>query len=282
MNDPTYENRGYLLSDFRLFRLRDTDAIEVDYHYHEFHKVVFFRSGSVSYIIEGKHYRLEPGDIILVGRGCVHRVDAGAGAPYCRDVLYISTAFAKNTGASECDLEFCFSEASRRYSHVLRGEEAQREQINRLFSELYLAGDIDGFGQKLLAATLVVQLLIGLGRLYIGGDLQNVSSVFDEKVVDILKYLNDHLSEDISIDYLSDRFFMSKYHMMRKFRDETGYSIHRYLTNKRLLLARELLAGGASATEACYRCGFRDYSTFSRAYKKMFDAPPRGAREALK
>ena len=69
--------------------------------------------------------------------------------------------------------------------------------------------------------------------------------------------------------------------MMRRFRAETGYSIHSYVTEKRLLLAQQLLQSGASLTDTAERCGYQDYSTFSRAYKKRFGCTPsrRPARE---
>ena len=69
-------------------------------------------------------------------------------------------------------------------------------------------------------------------------------------MVALLQYLNLHLTEELSIDQLAERFYISKYHMMRRFRQETGYSIHGYLTEKRLLLAQRLLAQGASPSAA--------------------------------
>ena len=93
---------------------------------------------------------------------------------------------------------------------------------------------------------------------------------------DILRYLEANLAEDISIDDLAAQFFISKYHMMRRFREETGTSIHNYLSDKRLLAARDLIQSGLSATDACFRCGFRSYSAFSRAYGKLFGATPTG------
>ena len=64
--------------------------------------------------------------------------------------------------------------------------------------------------------------------------------------------------------------------MMRLFRQETGTTIHLYVTQKRLMLARELMDGGMRATEACYRCGFRSYSSFTRACAKHLGTTPTG------
>ena len=62
--------------------------------------------------------------------------------------------------------------------------------------------------------------------------------------------------------------------MMRRFRQETGYSVHGYLTEKRLLLAQQLLVRGCTPAEAAVQAGYQDYSTFSRAYKKQFGRSP--------
>ena len=97
----------------------------------------------------------------------------------------------------------------------------------------------------------------------------------NEKTAAILEYLNTHLTEDVSIDALADTFYLSKYYMMRMFRAETGFTIHGYLTDKRLRVARDLIAQGMRTTDACFQCGYHDYSAFSRAYKKRFQVSPR-------
>ena len=63
---------------------------------------------------------------------------------------------------------------------------------------------------------------------------------------------------------------------MRLFKEETGWTIGNYIHKKRLLLARDQIRDGLPATEACFNSGFRDYSTFSRAYKKEFHTSPSG------
>ena len=79
---------------------------------------------------------------------------------------------------------------------------------------------------------------------------------------------------------LAERFYSSKYHMMRLFRRETGETVYGYLTQKRLLKARELISGGMRAMESCYACGFHSYSSFTRAYGKYFGTTPTGRTDA--
>ena len=98
----------------------------------------------------------------------------------------------------------------------------------------------------------------------------------NDRIREIIRYIDAHLTEDLDIGELANTFFISKYHMMRLFRQETGTTIHLYVTQKRLLLARSLIDDGMRATEACYRCGWRSYSSFTRACTKHFGSTPTG------
>ena len=274
MEQPNYEQRGYLHEEFRLFHLRGPMEETVDWHYHTFHKIIVFLSGSASYGIEGRTYPLLPGDMVLVSRGCIHRPEAAPGAPYERMILYISPEFLRQNSTDGCELETCFSLARTQFDFVVRPGTRKKELLD-ILRALERACAVPDFGQALLAKGLFWQFLVQLIRGMRAHDLSYAQpGAEDEKTVAILRYLSAHLTENISIDDLVARFFISKYHMMRRFRAETGYTIHNYLITKRLLLARELIAGGTPVTQACYACGFGDYSAFSRAYRRQFGQPP--------
>ena len=81
-----FGKRGYLIEDFRLFHLRDSRAEELDFHYHEFDKIVFHLSGRVTYHLEGKRYFLKPYDILMVGHSLIHRPVIDPAEPYERRI----------------------------------------------------------------------------------------------------------------------------------------------------------------------------------------------------
>ena len=278
-SDTDYEKRGYLLEDFRLFHLRDDRGTQVSYHYHEFCKLVFLLSGSGSYVVEGRRYLLKSGDIVFVGSQTVHKPEFPSGAAYERIIIYIDPAFLHTFGTEECRLEECFSGKS---GHVLRPSETRARHYLHLLERLEHELSGDEYGRVLLSRSLMLQLLCELGRdlRREGEGLPEPVAARDGKILDILQYIDENLAEDILIEDLSARFFISKYHMMRRFREETGTSIHNYISDKRLLCARDLIRSGASATEACFRSGFRSYSAFSRAYAKLFRTTPAGRSEA--
>lgn len=100
------------------------------------------------------------------------------------------------------------------------------------------------------------------------------TSCCNQKIVEIIHYINNHLKDDMDINSLSEKFYISRYHMMRQFKSETGYTIGNYVNQKRLLLAREMLKKGYPVTKTYLDVGFKEYSTFVRAYKQMFNEIP--------
>ena len=271
MEPLQYEKRGYLNEPFRLFHLADGSHQEIAYHYHTFHKIIILLAGRAGYAIEGEGYALQPGDYVLVGRGSIHRPIVEQGDFYERAILYISPEFLQEQSRGGDDLETCFRQAQRDFRYVYHSGGGDR--VRELFGLLEQSQQEAGFGAALLQRALFTQLMVEVNRVCRGGHQVQAASG-DSKVVALLQYLNAHLTEGLTIDELAARFYISKYHMMRRFRDETGYTIHGYVTEKRLLLAQQLLEQGIPSGEAALRCGYQEYSTFSRAYKKQFDRSP--------
>lgn len=277
MDEISYSEKGYLRESYRLFRLSGRLGREVGYHYHAFHKLVFFQAGQISYMIEDKLYDLQPGDVVIVPMGCVHRIEAAPGATYDRTIVYISPLWLRQHSSEACDLETCFGQAAALGRHVLRADPTQASELPQIVRLLEQSLQQREFGAKLLSDSLLCQLMIHLGRGSLRPDSAFVPARAGEsKTMDILRYINANLSADLTIENLAEKFYVSKYHMMRFFRAETGFTIHGYITEKRLMMARAMIAAGKSAGEACFACGYKDYSAFSRAYKKHFDTSPRG------
>lgn len=271
-----YQKKGFLTEDYRLFHLRSEGGTRPEFHYHEFYKVLLLVSGSGFYTVDGRRYAVQSGDVVLVGSHSVHRPEFESGAAYERIIVYISPEFLRCSSVPDCDLTDCF-----RGGHVLRPAEAERRQLFSLAAALERELGEEDYGQSILCAGSVLRLLVRIGRCLRRGDTPRPGPMTpgNERVAAIVRYLDRHLTEDICIDDLAERFFLSKYHMMRLFRRETGTTIHGYLTQRRLTLARELMRGGMSATDACFHSGWRSYCSFTRAYGRHFGSTPTGRRD---
>lgn len=280
-----YKKQGYLLENFRLFHLHSDHGVRTDYHYHEFCKLLFLVSGSGGYYIGDQRYLLQPGDILLLGSRSIHRPELDGESPYERIIIYISPEYLQHASTPDCDLLSLFSGEK---GPVLRLKDGPRKKLFRMVGTLEQDLRQEAFGRELLGSTGLLRLLVELGRSMDQAESFGPDPVTpkNDRIREILEYIDANLAEDVDADTLAQHFFISKYHMMRLFRRETGTTIHMYVTRRRLLLAREYIAGGMRATEACYRCGFRSYSSFTRACEKHFGSTPTGragdwhAREA--
>ena len=94
-----------------------------------------------------------------------------------------------------------------------------------------------------------------------------------------LSSLTQSVIKDLSIDKIADAAFLNRSYLMHLFRDETGYTIGKYITEKRLYLANHAIEQGVSVTDACYQSGFRNYTTFYQAYRNKYHKSPKQARK---
>lgn len=264
------EKKGYLNEEFRLFHIKDQTGQEFSYHYHDFHKVVIFLSGKVTYHIEGKAYHLKPWDILLVSRHAIHKSEIDASVPYERFILWI-----KNDIPNKQLLQ-CFQKASDRSYNLVRLNSSLQEKLKDVLFELEASARSEAFGKDILTQALFQEFMVYLNRIFLEKQyiFDKKSYSYDSQIANILKYINHHLGEDLSVDALASRHYISKYHLMRKFKEETGYTLHNYVINKRLLQARTLISEGTPILKAAHESGFAEYSTFSRAYRKQFGKAP--------
>lgn len=134
------------------------------------------------------------------------------------------------------------------------------------------------YGKEIVSTGMLLNLLVEIARSIFHKEVQKPAPMLpkSKRMLDIMHYLDAHLTEDINIDTLAEKFYISRFHMMRRFREETGTTIHSYISDHRLMLARDLISQGIPATEVCFQCGFGSYSSFSRAYGKFFGTTPTG------
>ena len=257
-----------MYDDFRMFHIQDRCEREQEFHYHDFCKIV-------SYNIEGKSYKLSPYDIVLVNKGDIHKPEYVAGELYERVIFFVSEKYMEQHEGEEYSLANCFRQAKQEGCNVLRFPAMVNSTFMDIIEKIEMNSQNHRYAGKLYGDALFLEFMVLLNRACLEEkDCFSKNVMYNQKMIDIIRYINEHLKEELSIDSLSERFYISKYHMMRQFKEETGYTIHNYITEKRVQAANRLIQAGVSATKACYECGFQDYSTFSRAFKSRMDRRP--------
>ena len=273
--------RGYLHEDFRLFHLKDTRAQKVDYHYHEFDKLILLLGGKVSYVVEGVTYFLQPWDVLLVQHNMIHRPVIDPSEPYERVVIWLGREWLRSRSDPGEELDTCFETARQRGFHLLRTDGDRRLFYMQKIQQLEEALCSTEFGAGRMADTLCQQLLIGVNRdmlRYPAAREERDSYRVDPKMEEVLRYIAAHLEEPLSVDLLAREFYLSRYYLMHRFKAVTGYTVHQYISQKRLLRAGELIREGVPVMKAAEQAGFREYSTFLRAFQNTFRMSPREFR----
>jgi AraC-like DNA-binding protein/mannose-6-phosphate isomerase-like protein (cupin superfamily) len=280
MNDNTSNQKvktGYLNEDFLFFNLKDQKKNEFEIHYHDFNKIIVFISGDVTYIIEGKSYKLKPWDILLVGKNDLHLPIISSTTPYERMILWLNPQFLEGHNKNDCDLLSCFQLASVRKLNLIRLDSNNISSLKQNLIDLEEEIQDTSFGSTILKNALFLQFMVKINRLFLGMDINiNIEDIrYDPRIEEVLSFINSNLEKDLSIGLLSKEFYLNKYYLMHLFKKETGYTLYSYILKKRVIKASDLIKSNMQSGEACSKCGFGDYSSFVRAFKKEFGLSPK-------
>lgn len=272
-----FESRQYMNNNsFEIFRYKDDYPKEVNLHHHDFYEVYFFLSGNVQYNIESRSYLLTPGDVLLISPMELHQPMFSSGhRTYERIVLWISKQFLEGFSLPGQSFTDCFDTTAPGHSNLLRPEGISRQFLTFLLEQLLSEYVSEDPYQEIASMTYLAQVLIALNRLARQQRTEDAVSAPDSAVYNILGYINEHYSEDLSLDYLANKFFISKYHLSREFQRLVGTSVHRYIIQKRLVMAKQMLSEGIPSSEVYQHCGFGDYSNFYRAFKAEYQISPK-------
>ena len=261
---------------FEIFRYKDAYLKEVALHHHDFYEVYFFLSGNVQYNIESRSYLLTPGDVLLISPMELHQPMFGAEhREYERIVLWIDKQFLEGFSLQGQELTTCFDTTVPGHTNLLRPEGVARQYLTFLLENLLAEVASEDPYSEMAALSLLAQVLVALNRLAKQSVGEENKSGPDATVYSVLGYINEHYSEDLSLDYLANKFFISKYHLSREFQRLVGTSVHRYIIQKRLVMAKQMLSEGRPSSEVYQQCGFGDYSNFFRAFKAEYQISPK-------
>lgn len=237
-------------------------------HAHDRPEIYYFIGGGASYLVEGTEYKLRPKDVLIMRQSEVHRVIiSGEHSPYERfSINFAPELFADNPSLLTPFYERPLGKLNR------YGRENFSSDLYRLALEsIYSRTDIAENAHSLICSALT-SFLMELRCAFDG--LKKDEKDGDYMGTELLSYVNDSIFDDITLSGVSEKFYLSKTHLNRKFKLMTGSTFWNYVKIKRLIAAREEIRRGASAQDAARACGYNDYSAFYRAYTARFGISP--------
>ncbi len=255
------------LIQYRLIHDLSPTAAPFPKHFHDFYEISYVVRGSGKYTIEGLQYPMRPGVLMLICPRAFHYIELEPGEPYeCCSIHFHLRALTDET-------RYLLDRFNRRQAkgdgNYYTAEDLPPE-IPRLIRRFEPKLDLEERELAILLRLRLSEMLLLLSHAKPALGLKTDKGLGAR----VLLHLNENLHSKISLDELARIFSVSKYHLCRIFKEHTGESVHGYITQKRIILAKQLIDGGETAANAACRVGFGDYSAFYRAYKKLIGRAP--------
>lgn len=276
-----FNTRQYMQSkDFEAFYYSDLNFQTLPAHTHDYYEFYLFLEGDLDLEISGHARPLHPGDMVLVPPGVSHHaLMHSSDRPYRRFVLWVSQEYVARLLKESPDYVFLMQRAAtsgRCYYHFHEAEFSSiQSRLIRLLEEFHS----NRYGRNAAVYLALNDLLLYMNRIIYEREHPVVSGSGD-LMQEITLFIDEHLTEDLSLDVLADHVCLSKYYIAHYFKDNLGISIHQYITKKRLQSCSEAIAAGSDITRTFDEYGFRDYSSFYRMFRKEYGMSPREYQEA--
>ena len=249
----------------------------VSLHSHTYLEILYCHTGAnVEYLVGSDRYKLQKGDIILLAPGVSHRpiMPEVMTEPYIRDVLWVNPDFLAS-------LEQIFprtSVSNKNRSALIRTQNTQWAFLGELFQAGVQEEEQKKEGWEAIVLGNTLKILAYLDRANTDRDTDILKAEKPELLDKVTAYIENHYSDHITVDELAHKFYVSSSTISHLFKQKMGLSLYHYITQRRLISAKNLISAGIPLEHVATQVGFSDYSTFYRAFKQEYGISPRQYR----
>ena len=267
--------------EFEAYHYVAQHAQAVVYHNHPYYEFFFFLSGHTRIVVEGLDVRLARGDVLIYPPGVMHRnIHLDALVPYERFYLYATREFLNSISTPDYDIPGTLEKMTRDEHYCFRVEEKDLEQLISLVDKVISGSERTRPAEKLINRAMFTTLLIQGLNMMTSLDVLPQDD-YSRGMGDLIRYINQHATEPLSLDDLANTFHVNKYYLLREFKSYTGISVHQYMMIRRILFSQEMIRRGAKPKDACFQSGFMDYSSYYRAFKARVGMSPEQYRQSM-
>ena len=246
-------------------------------HSHDVFEVLLCLSDDIFILNNDVISLLHKNDLIVFNDTDIHGIIADINQEFERMVLMFDPEFIKEF-RNTFDLLRCFHEPVEQTKRICHLSHEQLQNILFFYQSLAALNKDDSDVSKMKKKLLLADMLLGINILYDETSPHEIALKADHqfnKIQRVLSYINENLAQDLSLEVLSEQFYISTSYLSVIFKEITGYSVSNYIINKRIFLAAELLKQNRSVSEVSESCGFNNYSHFIRTFKKIRGVSPK-------
>lgn len=247
----------------------------LDMHIHDCYELYYAISGGNQFFIADQWYEICRGDLFAINHNETHHVFEKTGIPHERYVISIHPEFLSSISTGETDLSKCFQRENKSFCHKISLDKEDQKQFLYLLHKISAA---EGYGADVIENTAFSELMVLTNRLFLRPKDELSESPlhsYHPLVSEMIQYINENITAPLTVSKIAEHFFLSESYVCRIFKQCTGTTVNKYLTGRRIGIAKTLLAGGSSVLSACELSGFNDYSNFIKTFTKSVGISPK-------
>ena len=236
-------------------------------HAHDMFEILYFVHGDAEFVAEGNRYHLKKGDIVISAKSESHYLNVQPPAYYERLMVVFELDNLSDNSIDAAWADMMLQKPLGKYN---RFPAAMFAHQNWHYYMQRICDCDEQSKKEVYLRLMMLELTEAYGQIKAGTDNAPLG-----RSASIIRYINQHLFEELSLDILCTHFFLSKSQLNRIFKQATNSTVWNYILAKRLLRARELLRSGENPVVVCEKCAFKNYVSFYKAYQKQFGCPPK-------
>ena len=271
-----FNTRQYMLSkDYEIYYYSDIHMQGTGMHTHDYYEFYIFIAGDVSIVIGKNTYKLSTGDLVLIPPGMPHHaLIHDPNKYYQRFVFWISADLLNRMLSDSPNYGYVIQRATVSHQYIQHFEGIQfnalQSKVFAIIQEIHQERYAKNARLHLMISDLILDINRAAYEFEHPLDVQEDAGLYQNLVI----YIDGHITDELSLDSLAAQFYVSKYHISHLFKENLGLSIHQYILKKRLSLFKDFMRESGDISQAYLSCGFNDYSSFYRAFKKEYGFSP--------
>lgn len=243
------------------------------YHRHDAYEIYLFICGNTNMYLEHSCYHLERGDLLVINPSEMHRSVCLNDQIYERIGINLKKSVFDKLSSTQTNLLSCFHSHPLGQKNLIHLSEEQIKDFIRLADNLCQVLNSNQYGDDIMVNSYLSQVLVFINTLYKNSN-RTADNIMPKLIHNTMTYIEEHLTEEISLEQLSKNFYLNGTYISRQFKKHTGLSIRSYILAQRIALAKALLSEGKNVSETCYLSGFYDYANFIRSFSKSVGISP--------
>lgn len=256
-------------------------------HWHPEFEISLITDGSANYKFGTEDYITHPNDIIIIAPNTLHSIVPFEGNTQTSDTIVFHLDLVGFSTPDRCTIKYfqpLFSGESGIINHITPEFEGYNS-IRTCFDNLYriIAKKPPYYEIELKENLMRLFRLFYENNLIIASEKTHSHIRQNELIANILHYIDENYRNDLSIHSIATKFCLSDVHFMNYFRQASGMTCNKYITETRLRQAGcLLLETDMSVSEICFECGFRNISNFNRRFREYYSVTPSEYRKYFK